>query len=231
MGRILILLAFLLSVGTSLAQLKGKRTSLDTEHDLFCGASIRFVSDSLAFQYLGCEQHQWFRPLTYKLLKDGTVQLDTIPADQFQPFTDLYLTELVWSAYDSIYGPSKLVIAHEDYYFTEVEWNVYVDSQLVATGTDLKRLQLEVFENPRMSFSLPRFDLFYGRTVHFHASDFSGTGDRWVIRSWLNNFDLYMYDLRYPGALVIQPEKGEKLLFLNGQFYLEMKGKRTKLSD
>jgi|GEM_PF-4980577 len=222
----LLLLCCLLSAQCASAQLTGKGVTL-WEDGGWCGNDLRFVSDSLALEVGGCENHQSLQAYSYRLLPNGTVELLPVPADQFRPWKGVYRENRVPDSYDSLTGRSfDLAVGVRALLYSEINWNLYIDSQKIASGYQLRELDFDQLTDPRLSVSIELFDELCGSVRHFHHSDFPGEGNVAVIDTWLNWFD-FMVELSYRNEKSFGGSDYDRLVYVKGEFFLEKGKKRT----
>lgn len=180
MKPLIIFLVSLIFPAIISGQIQKRAISLINEG--FCGSSIHFTSDSVAFYLTGCEGTQLFTKLNYKVSPDGEIKFKIVPYATYQPIIGFEKGTVVFDSYDSLFELPQLVFLTPDSKITESGWEVTGEPVGQNKGRMFYNIPDEFFKDSSINIRFHELDNLKDSLPAISKNDFTGNGPVYIIR-------------------------------------------------
>ncbi len=194
-------------------------------NDGFCGSSIHFTSDSVAFYLIGCEGTQLFTKLNYEVALNGEIKFKIVPYASYQPIIGFEKGTVAFDSYDSLFELPQLVFLTPTSKITESGWEVTGEPVDRNTGRMFYNIPDEFFKNPAITIRFHELDNLKDSLPAISKNNFIGNGPVYIIKiDTPPGFNTYTYMHYRPDLCDLSNLKlkwiNKKLLFWNGKKWI-----------
>ncbi len=191
--------------------------------DGFCGSSIQFTSDSVAFFLTGCEGTQLFTKLNYTVDAGGYINFRIVPYDAYKPVLGFEKGTVAFDAYDSLFELPQLVFMTQTYKITESGWRITGEPVDRNTGRLFYNIPDDFFKDASITIRFHELDNLKDSLPEISKNDFRGEGPVYIIRiDAPPGFNHYTY-MNYRPDLCNLPDLKFKLI--NKKLHIWKQGK------